>query len=120
MASDEMLLDREVLDETAELGMDALQELLDMYLTQADEIIGALEAAIRAEESGNVVDLAHKLIGSSVVCGVTAMVPPLRALEQQGRMDQLADANQVLNQVSERLRLSRHLLAEYVAKRAKE
>ena len=58
--------------------------------------------------------MAHKLAGSSAVCGVSVMVTPLRALERRGREGQLAGADQLLAEVTQRLELSRRLLAEYL------
>jgi len=117
MATDEALLNREILDETAELGMDSLQELLDMYFEQAEEVIGQIGTAIRTREAIQVEDLAHKLVGSSVVCGLTGMVTPLRALEQRGRENRLANADQLVAEATKRLKASRQLLAEYIAQR---
>ena len=60
-----------------------------MYLTKADELLKDLQAAIEVGAAEEVKRLAHRLAGSSVVCGVTAMVQPLRALEQRGREGQI-------------------------------
>jgi HPt (histidine-containing phosphotransfer) domain-containing protein len=118
MATDEALLNLEILDETAELGMDSLHELLDMYFEQAEEIIGQIQEAIKADAAIQVEDLAHKLVGSSVVCGLTGMVTPLRALEQRGRENLLTDADQLVTEANKRLKVSRQLLGEYLAKKS--
>jgi HPt (histidine-containing phosphotransfer) domain-containing protein len=89
-----------------------------MYLTQADELLKELQAAIEVGAAEDVKRLAHKLAGSSVVCGVTAMVEPLRALEQRGREGQLSDADQLLAQTVQRLEVCRRLLAEYLAEKS--
>ena len=117
MMPNESPLDMEILDENAEIGMEGLRELIDMYLTQADEIRANLQVAIRTGTASDVEHLAHKLAGSSAVCGVNVMAPPLRALEQRGREGQLSDAGQLLAQMTERLELSRRLLAEYLAEK---
>jgi HPt (histidine-containing phosphotransfer) domain-containing protein len=117
MPLDESPLDLEILDENAEIGMEGLRELIDMYLTQADETLADLQVAIRTGAAGDVNHLAHKLAGSSVVCGVNIMVPPLRAMEQRGRECRLSDADPLLVQLTERLELSRRLLAEYLAEK---
>jgi HPt (histidine-containing phosphotransfer) domain-containing protein len=117
MTPNESPLDLEILNENAELGMEGLRELIDMYLTQADEIQENLHVAIRAGAAGDVQHLAHKLAGSSAVCGVNVMVPPLRAMEQRGREGRLSDAAPLLAQMTERLKLSRRLLAEYLAEK---
>ena len=114
---DESPLDLEILNENAEIGLEGLRELIDMYLTQADEILANLRVAIRTGAANDVEHLAHKLVGSSAVCGVNVMVPPLRSLEQRGREGRLSDADQLLAQMTERLELSRRLLAEYLAEK---
>jgi HPt (histidine-containing phosphotransfer) domain-containing protein len=118
MAPVEAPLDRALLDENAEFGLDDLHELIDLYLAQADEIMGELRTAVRTGAAENVDNLAHKLAGSSAVCGVAAMVEPLRALEKLGREDELADADQILAEATERLALCRRLLAEYLAEKS--
>jgi len=117
MDSEEALLDVELLDENAAIGVDGLRELIDLYLAKADELLHDLQAAIEAGAAEDVKRLAHRLAGSSVVCGVTAMVQPLRALEQRGREGQLFDADQLLAQAVQRLEVCRRLLAEYLAEK---
>ena len=117
MDSEEAFLDIELLDESAAIGVDGLRELIDMYLTKADELLKDLQAAIEVGAAEDVKRLAHRLAGSSVVCGVTAMVQPLRALEQRGRDGQLSDADQLLAQTGQRLEVCRRLLAEYLAEK---
>jgi HPt (histidine-containing phosphotransfer) domain-containing protein len=110
-------LDISVLDENAELGIDGLHELIDEYNKQAEETIVGLREAIRAGKAENVNQLAHKLAGSSAVCGITGLVGPLRTLEQRGRVDELADADQLLNVVIERMELCRRLVDAYLAEK---
>jgi HPt (histidine-containing phosphotransfer) domain-containing protein len=117
MTPDVSPLDLKILDENAEIGMEWLRELIDMYLTQADETLKDLHTAIRTGTAGDVECLAHKLAGSSAVCGANAMIPPLQALVQRGREGRLAGADQLLAQMTERLELSRRLLAEYLAEK---
>ena len=118
MDSEEALLDMELLDESAAIGVDGLRGLIDMYLTQADEVLKELQAAIEVGAAEDVKRLAHRLAGSSAVCGVTAMIQPLRALEQRGREGQLSDADQLLAQTVQRLEVCRRLLAEYLAEKS--
>ena len=117
MDAKKSLLDTELLDEMAVIKGEGLRGLIDMYLTKADELCKDLQAAIEAGAADEVRRLAHRFAGSSAVCGVTAMVQPLRALEQRGREGKLSDADQLLAQMTERLELSRRLLAEYLAEK---
>ena len=119
MDSEEALLDVELLDENAAIGVDGLRELIDLYLAKADELLNDMQAAIEVGAAEDVKRLAHRLVGSSVVCGVTAMVEPLRALEQRGRDGQLSDADQLLAQTVRRLEMCRRLLAEYLAEKSR-
>jgi HPt (histidine-containing phosphotransfer) domain-containing protein len=54
------------------------------YLEQAEEILSALVLAIEDRSATELRELAHKLCGSSDACGMQAIVPPLRRLEQLG------------------------------------
>jgi HPt (histidine-containing phosphotransfer) domain-containing protein len=117
MDSKEALLDMELLDELAAIKGEGLRGLIDMYLTKADELHDDLQAAIQADSAEEVRRLAHRFAGSSAVCGVTTMVQPLRALERRGREGRLSDADQLFAQMTERLELSRRLLAEYLAEK---
>ena len=117
MESEEVLLDVELLDEIAAIGVDKLHEIIDMYLTQADELLKDLQAAIEVGAAQDIRRLSHRLAGSSVVCGVTAMVQPFQALEQRGREGQLSDIAPLLAQAVRRLEVCRRLLAEYFAEK---
>jgi HPt (histidine-containing phosphotransfer) domain-containing protein len=111
---DDQLLDIELLNEMSETGAHGLGELMDLYLTQAKEIMADLRTAIAAGRAEDVKQLAHKLAGSSAVCGVKAIVPPLRALEQQGKEGRLSGAGQLLAQAGLRLELCEKALADYL------
>jgi HPt (histidine-containing phosphotransfer) domain-containing protein len=115
MTSLESPLDIALLDENAEMGIDGLRELLDMYLVQADEILGGLRKAVADGSAKDVDQMAHKLAGSSAVCGVNVMVAPLRDLEKQGRAGDLNGADELVQRIDDQLDLSRRLLAEYLA-----
>ena len=115
MTTDESPLDIALLDENAEIGMDGFRELIDMYLVQADEILEGLQMAIAGGSAKEVNHLAHKLAGSSAVCGVKALVAPLRELEKRGRAGDLEGADELFRRITDQLELSRHLLAEYLA-----
>ena len=107
-------LDRESLDEISAADPEGVRELIELYLQQAEDTMARLQAAIAAGAAQDVDRLAHKLAGSSAVCGVTVMLAPLRALEQRGREDHLSDANELLAQVKQRFEVSRRCLAEYL------
>ena len=72
-------LDTESLDGISEGDPEGARELIELYLQQAEDTIKGLQTAIDAGVAQDVDRLAHKLAGSSAVCGVTAMMAPLRA-----------------------------------------
>ncbi|PYI88686.1 MAG: hypothetical protein DME26_03060, partial [Verrucomicrobia bacterium] len=69
---DESPVDQERLQELRGDDPDQLRELIDLYLAQAEELIGALGAAIETSSAREIERLAHKFVGSSVTCGMTA------------------------------------------------
>jgi len=89
-------------------GPGQIRELIDLYLQQSNQLIEELGVAIRSGEAKEVEFLAHKCVGSSANCGMTAILPPLRELESIGRSGQLtgaehpyADASRQLNRIKE-------------------
>ena len=51
------------------------------YLDQAEQILVEIESAIEDEDQVRVSQLAHKLAGSSAMCGMDGIVQPLQSLE---------------------------------------
>ncbi|MBN2577960.1 MAG: CHASE domain-containing protein [Pirellulales bacterium] len=113
----EELLDRELLEEDADLSTDDLRELVEMYLSQAQDIKKDLKASIEAGSASGVKQSAHKLAGASMVCGAGAMVSLLRTLEQQGNEGRLAEADRLLAEFDRRLELTERALKEYLAEK---
>jgi signal transduction histidine kinase/CheY-like chemotaxis protein/HPt (histidine-containing phosphotransfer) domain-containing protein len=92
-------------------GPEVLPELIRLYLEQSNQLIEDLGVAIRSGMAGEVERCAHKLLGSSANCGMTAVLPALRELEAMGRTAQLeqaekayANASQQLERIKEFLR----------------
>jgi HPt (histidine-containing phosphotransfer) domain-containing protein len=117
MRTAEAPLDRELLDENAEYGLNELHELIDMYFAQADEIMGELRTAVAAGAAKDIDQLAHKLAGSSAVCGITGIIGPLRTLEKQARQEELTGTDRLLAEAMEKLELCRRLVGEYLAEK---
>ena len=94
-------------------GPEELPEMIRLYLEQSYQLIEDLGVAIRSGMAGEVERCAHKLLGSSAMCGMTAVLPALRELEAMGRTAQLeqaekayANASQQLERIKEFLRQS--------------
>ena len=69
-----------------------MREIIDLYLSQSGDLIAALENGIRAGEAKKAEQAAHKLLGSSSSCGMSAVVPSLREIEALAREGRLAEA----------------------------
>jgi len=57
---------------------------------------------------------AHKLVGASLACGMSAMVLPLRELERQGKEGRLTNAEALFAQAGRHLELTRDKVGTYV------
>jgi HPt (histidine-containing phosphotransfer) domain-containing protein len=99
-----------------EMGGDDLpsvRKLVGLYLAQADDLMNSLQAALQANSPSDVALLAHKLGGSSSTCGMTAIVAPLRELEQLGKAGRLPEHEPLLAEASRQLEFTRQFLAAH-------
>ena len=69
-----------------------MREIVDLYFGQAREIMAGLDKAIKGGDVPEVDHLAHKLAGSSLACGMSALVPSLRQLEHNAKAGHLTGA----------------------------
>ena len=95
-------------------SFEQLRELIELYLVQANDLIQNLRAAIQVGEAESVERLAHELVGASVNCGMTAMVPSLRDLERMGRTRNLSGAENLCTVVSNQLNQIKQFLTGYL------
>ena len=109
------LVDMEQLQSACDGDAGLMRELLALYFGQADEIIKGLNTAIAAGDVGQVDHLAHKLAGSSLACGMSALVPALRQLEHNAKAGHLQGAPDWFAQVSAQLEAVRSYMGEYLA-----
>jgi CheY-like chemotaxis protein/HPt (histidine-containing phosphotransfer) domain-containing protein len=107
-------VDIERLKEVSDGSPERLRELISLYFSQAEELIKEAGAAIAAGNAKEVTRLAHKLAGSSLSCGMTAIVPLLQELEQQGKQGRLSHADRLLAEAKEKLKSIRCRLANYL------
>jgi two-component system sensor histidine kinase/response regulator len=101
-SSEEALVDIDRLRDVTNNEPARMRRLIDIYLTQAAAMLNELDAAIETKTGGDVVRLAHKLVGSSVSCGVQAFTQPLRELERLSLEGDLSQANALFNDVRQR------------------
>ena len=88
-------VDLERLREMAENDPEQVRDLVRLYLTQAEELMNRLQAALQSRSAADVARVAHKLGGSSSTCGMTGIVAPLRELEQLGNAGKLPENEQI-------------------------
>jgi HPt (histidine-containing phosphotransfer) domain-containing protein len=87
---------------------------MDLYFGQADQIMPGLRQAIQTGEVADVNHLAHKLAGSSLACGLSAIVPSLRRMEHGAKAGHLNGAEASLAEAVTSLELLRHAVQDYL------
>ncbi|HEX4119416.1 MAG TPA: response regulator [Verrucomicrobiae bacterium] len=108
------LVDLECLEAAANDDPKMLEELVELYFAQARDLMNGLRAAINSGSAKDVDHFAHKLVGASLACGMSAMVPPLRELEKRGKEGSLGDAESLFDLASRHLELTRDKVGSYV------
>jgi HPt (histidine-containing phosphotransfer) domain-containing protein len=106
------LVDLEQLQSACDGDAELMRELLGLYFRQADEIMAGLGHAIPAGDVGQVDYLAHKLAGSSLSCGMSALVPALRQLEHNAKDGHLQGAADWFAQVGVQLEAVRRYMRD--------
>jgi PAS domain S-box-containing protein len=102
-----------------EMGADdqeVVRELVDLYNTQAEELLASLKQAVSAGQAAEVKGFSHKLCGASATCGMNAIVPSLRELEAMGERGELSGAQEALETASREYIRIRGFLEEKVPK----
>jgi PAS domain S-box-containing protein len=110
----ESLVDLERLEAAANEDPKMLQELVELYFAQATDLMNGLRGAINSGSAKDVDHFAHKLVGASLACGMSAMVLPLRELEKRGKEGRLGDAEALFEQASRHLEMTRNKVGTYV------
>jgi two-component system, sensor histidine kinase and response regulator len=110
----EALLDVERLEAAANDDPKVVQELVQLYFAQAKDLMNGLRAAINSGSAKDVDHFAHKLVGASLACGMSAMVLPLRELEKRGKDGKLGDAEALFDRASRHLELTRNKVGTYI------
>lgn len=88
---------REVSADDAEL----INEILELYFSQTREMLGEIKSAISVKDAESVYKAAHKVLGSSMTCGMNAVVPAFKGLEEVGRSHDFENAETLLTQAEE-------------------
>jgi HPt (histidine-containing phosphotransfer) domain-containing protein len=69
-----------------------LRRVIELYLHHTEERLEELKTAVKQESADDVYAIAHKCLGSSLTCGMTAIVPALKELQRMGRAGDLNGA----------------------------
>jgi HPt (histidine-containing phosphotransfer) domain-containing protein len=95
---------------------ESLRELTDLYLSQTEDQIARLQAAVGAGAPPEVRRLAHSCAGASATCGMRRLVPLLRELERQGAQGKLTGAPELCQQAAHEFTVIRSFIDSYLAK----
>jgi hypothetical protein len=117
MENEEPLLDMEVIEETAEFGIDDLRDLIDVYMVQATETMRQIKIMIEVGQLKEVSLLSHRLAGSSAACGATGVMQTLRSMELNARDDRLQDCVALFDRAILQIERSEAELGDYLAKK---
>jgi len=77
-------VDMQQLHEAANDDEDLMRELIALYLEQMSEGLQKFRTAAETNSFDEIKNIAHNLVGGSATCGMTAVVPLLRELENSG------------------------------------
>jgi HPt (histidine-containing phosphotransfer) domain-containing protein len=91
-----------------------LGELITLFLTQSEEGITKIEAALRADSAEDLIRAAHRLYGASASCGMHSLSQAVRELERLGHERRMADAMAVFGRAAEEHRRIGRFLKVYL------
>ena len=117
--SKKVVVDVETLASAANDDPEQLQELVELYLAQARDLMNGLQTALKSGSAKQVDHFAKKLVNASLACGMSAMIFPLRELEKRGKENNLEDAQQFYDQAASYLKLTSNSLQEYLREYSK-
>jgi HPt (histidine-containing phosphotransfer) domain-containing protein len=103
------------LRDSADGDPEEMQTLATLYLEQADELMPMLAGAVSKGSPSELNSIAHKLAGASASCGMIALVPLLRELEQMGRSGDLNGAAEAHDRVVATLGRTRHFIEQHLS-----
>lgn len=114
------LIDFDQMRSACDGNMDLLRELMEMYFGQADDLLPKLRTAVEKGAVADVDYLAHKLAGSSLACGLSAIVPPLRQMEHGAKAGHLNGADDALAEAVAAFELLRRAVQNYLKENQKQ
>jgi HPt (histidine-containing phosphotransfer) domain-containing protein len=95
---------------------EGLRELVDLYLSQTAEQLGALEAAIASRNAQEARRLAHSCAGASATCGMRRLAPVLREIERLSLEGALAETGKLASDAMREFENIRRFLEDYMTR----
>jgi two-component system sensor histidine kinase/response regulator len=117
LAQEECPVDIQLLMEVSGDDPEGVPELVGLILSQLEDLIKKLRAAIQSGAAKEVTELAHEYVGASASCGMRAIVPSLQELERLGRSGFLSGAERSLAEASEQVSRIERFLHRYLQER---
>jgi HPt (histidine-containing phosphotransfer) domain-containing protein len=108
------LIDFDQLESACDGDVALKRELMEMYFTQAGQIMEGLRTAIQERSISKVDHLSHKLAGSSLACGMSAIVPAVRQMEHNAKAGHLDGADGYFAEAGIKLELLRATMEEHL------
>lgn len=105
-------IDFERLREVAADDTELINEILELYFSQTHEMLDEIKSAIAVGDAERIYRAAHKVLGSSATCGMDAVVPAFRELEQAGKSGNLENTQSFLNEAEQRFDELKNYLQE--------
>jgi two-component system, sensor histidine kinase and response regulator len=106
-------IDLDCLRDASDGTSQGMKDLCELYYKQADKLLAAMEDSITTGRAEELQHAAHKLLGSSAICGMECMVTHLRNLEAKGASRKLDGAEEELTVLrAEYARLREYLKAK--------
>jgi signal transduction histidine kinase/HPt (histidine-containing phosphotransfer) domain-containing protein len=110
---DSSLVDVACLTDTASTP-EKLKRIIALYLRHTGERLEELKTAVKKESAGDVYAIAHKCLGSSRTCGMTAIIPALAELQRMGKAGDLDGAADQVNAAQEAFQKLKPFLELYL------
>jgi CheY-like chemotaxis protein len=110
---DSSLVDVACLTDTASTP-EKLKRIIALYLRHTEERLEELKTAVKQESAGDVYAIAHKCLGSSRTCGMTAIIPALTELQRMGKAGDLDGAADQVNAAQEAFQKLKPFLELYL------
>jgi HPt (histidine-containing phosphotransfer) domain-containing protein len=95
-ADDSSIVDLACLADAAS-SPERLRHIIGLYLRHTRDRLEELKTAVKEQSASDVYAIAHKCLGSSRSCGMTAIVPALSELHRMGKADDLNGAVEQYN-----------------------